>query len=371
MLRKRDSFITNFSVKPLLFISVLAVLRLTLCFEFELTYEVEFFDGIYMDIINFLFMPSISLGFTEFEPCVAHLLLLVWIVGSMVLLADTCRDVRKGKQLLRETYIVEDEGISIFVKNHLPSLKAGREVRVLEADWVETPIITGLFNPTILLPLIDFTDEELKCILKHECQHFKNRDIWMKLYIRAIVILFWWNPFAHMLESNLNHILEIRCDLDITKDMSEREKLSYLDTILKIVKIQKKNTELRRKCCESARNPAMAFMVSVDKHSKLTQRFTLITNEVKGNENKKGQLAFCLAMLILFCVSYLFVFQAAGSAPTFEDGYEIFGVEFNETTCLVPNENGNYDLYNNGEFIFEVTKPHEEPFCEVEIKEHI
>ena len=315
-------------------------------------------------------MPSIQLPLGSFEPCVAHLLLLVWVVGSMVLLADTCRDVRKGKQLLRETYIVEDEGISIFVKNHLPSLKAGREVRVLEADWVETPIITGLLNPTILLPLIDFTEEELEGILKHECQHFENRDIWIKLYIRAIVIIFWWNPFALMLESNLNHILEIRCDLDITKDMSEREKLSYLDTILKIVKIQKKNTELRRKCCESARNPAMAFMVSSDKHSKLTQRFTLITKEVKGTKNKRAQLAFCLAMLILFCASYLFVFEAASSGPTFEDGYEIFDEPFPEGAYLVKADDGTYHIYTKeGEFHASIQNREIDPFCYLEVRE--
>ena len=346
-------------------------MRLTLCFEFDFTYEVEFFDGIYMDIIDFLFIPSINLPFIDFKPCVAHILLLVWVVGSMVLLTDTCRNMRKSKRWLQDAYIVEDEEISIFVRNHLPSLKAGREVRVLEADWVETPMITGFFNPTILLPLIEFSNEELKGILKHECQHFENKDLWIKLYIRAIVIIFWWNPFAHMLESNLNHILEIRCDLDITKNMSEDEVDVYLATIVKIVKIQKKNMEVRKKCRESIKNPTVAFLVSADKYSKLIQRFSLMKKDFSRQNCKRGQAALCLAIFLVFCMSYLVVFQAAGSVPEYEDGYEIFEVDFNETTYLVPNKNGHYDLYNNGEFVFEVTKPYEEPFCDLEIKEMI
>lgn len=370
MLRKRDSFILNFSVTPLLFLSVLALLRLVFCFEFDFTYEVEFFDGIYMDIINFLFIPSISLPFTVFQPCVAHLLLLVWVVGSMFLLADTCRGMRKGRRLLQETYIVEDEEISIFVKNHLPSLKSGREVRVLEADWVETPMITGILRPTVLLPLIEFDEHELKGILKHECKHFENKDLWIKLYIRAIVIIFWWNPFAHLLENNLNHILEVRCDIEVTKNMDEEGKTAYLATILKIVKIQRERLERQNKYRLDSKNPAFAYLVSAKQEKKLVQRFSLVSSAITGTQNKRGKCALCLAMLLVFFSSYLVVFQAAGSAPEYEDGYEIMDEPFQEGAYLIKVDDGTYHIYTKeGEFKASIYDRTIEPFCNLEVRE--
>lgn len=82
-------------------------------------------------------------------------------------------------------------------------------------------MVYGFFTPKIYMPKIHFSDEELYYILSHEYYHFLNRDIWIKLFIYIICSIFWFNPFIHILKTNLIHMLEIRCDNKVISDKTE------------------------------------------------------------------------------------------------------------------------------------------------------
>ena len=70
--------------------------------------------------------------------------------------------------------------------------------------------------------------------MQHEFCHVKGNDLLIKLFYNLLLIIFWWNPLCIDLEKELDDLLELRCDLGITKDMNEVEKVSYFRRFLKL-----------------------------------------------------------------------------------------------------------------------------------------
>ena len=93
-----------------------------------------------------------------------------------------------------------------------------------------------MFRKKILLPRIDYSEEELLYILLHEYIHFANRDIFVKLLVSLFCMIFWWDPVAHLLKQDLEQTLEIKCDLSVAKCLNMEERACYLRTIISTLK---------------------------------------------------------------------------------------------------------------------------------------
>ena len=81
----------------------------------------------------------------------------------------------------------------------------------------KVPYVVGFIRPVIFIPAKGISDHQLKLILMHEWQHFKNRDQWKKTAIKILTCLFWWNPFVYLLRFEVEQILELNCDRKVLK----------------------------------------------------------------------------------------------------------------------------------------------------------
>lgn len=97
-----------------------------------------------------------------------------------------------------------------------------------------SPFITGLFHPTFYIPPVEFSPEELKCVLRHEMEHFYHHDLWIRCLTEWICILHWWNPLVYLLRKLLYDFLELRADLESSKSCSETELEVYASCLLKV-----------------------------------------------------------------------------------------------------------------------------------------
>ncbi len=129
----------------------------------------------------------------------------------------------------------------LFLVLHKISDGKGSKIRIIKTPIIDIPIISGLRKPTIYLPNTDLSDIELYHILLHEWTHYIHKDLWTKLLVRILCVIFWWNPFIYLLKYNIDHTFEIKSDLYLTHTMTDKEKFDYLKTILKIAKNLKKN----------------------------------------------------------------------------------------------------------------------------------
>jgi len=57
------------------------------------------------------------------------------------------------------------------------------------SDRISSPLMIGLFKPTLLLPETEMTPEQLDNVLAHEMTHFRRKDILYKWFIRIIIKL--------------------------------------------------------------------------------------------------------------------------------------------------------------------------------------
>ena len=132
----------------------------------------------------------------------------------------------------------------------------------------------------------------------------------------------------YLLRRDLPQILEIRCDMAVTKDYTVSQKAEYLQTIVNSLKRMGKERDTSRQFLVSAR-----LLASEDSLS-LVERFRLISGGT-GASQADDSLLVTGALCLLF-VSYLFIFQSAYE-PDMEDVLTEDGA-----AIYVPNYDGAY-----------------------------
>lgn len=212
-------------------------------------------------------------------------------------------------------------------------------VRILPAS--HSPMVCGLRKPCILLPgNLEFSDEELYFVLKHEIQHIVHRDLWLKLGMQSLVVLYWWNPFCWLLEDYLSRFLEMRIDFSMADN--PKQKAVYLTCLLSIVK-QLGNTNSKKFLL------SINFSTSAD--SALRQRFELLmdTDRINRKEQRTWhqKIAMC-GMSLLFLCSFLFIFEAYFISDNNQRNSISSG---EENSFFIDNQDGTYDLYITGQYI--------------------
>lgn len=199
-----------------------------------------------------------------------------------------------------------------------------------------------------MIPEYPFSDTELYYILKHELTHYINKDIIIKLIFSFINCLFWWNPFVFLLRSEINQILEIKCDWAVCEKMPDVERLLYLRAITNV---------LRNMVDREFGGNYYTSAIALTKGDKLVQRFSLICETpIKARSLTFNICTYCaLAALVVLSYSFLIQRYSYPAETDFSDCIE----DTNIIICTPENseiylENDKYKLYANGEFQFDV-----------------
>mgnify|MGYP006070571975 CR=1 FL=1 len=103
---------------------------------------------------------------------------------------------------------------------------------------VDEPFIFGIRNTKIILP--EKIPYDISYVSQHELQHYKNHDLWLKVFLEGVVTLYWWNPFAYVIRKYMYNMLELRNDFKITEKSNEEEKIDYANTLLEAAKFKQK-----------------------------------------------------------------------------------------------------------------------------------
>ncbi len=83
------------------------------------------------------------------------------------------------------------------------------------SEHIATPVVAGLFRPTVLLPAslpAAIDPDRLRDILLHECAHVARRDPWVVVLQRLVAVVYWPHPLVHFLNRQLARCREEVCD---------------------------------------------------------------------------------------------------------------------------------------------------------------
>lgn len=187
------------------------------------------------------------------------------------------------KLALRFSKPVEDEhtvGLWLEVKEEM---KISRNIRLLACKKVQSPMMTGFFRPLLLLPDLDYSDADLKIILKHELIHYRQKDIWYKLLMVCAKAVHWFNPLVYLMTATSNKDIEMACDSELIKDSGSAFRKQYSEAIL--LAIHKGNQ----------RQTAFSTYFYGGKKA-MKERFT---NIFDMNKKRKGIIALCAIIIVM------------------------------------------------------------------------
>ncbi len=174
------------------------------------------------------------------------------------------------------------------IETSCPEIKHYTDKKIItrQSQKISSPLMLGVIRPTLLLPEINMSKEQLNSVLAHEMTHFKRKDILYKWFVNIVKCIHWFNPAVYYIARQVNIECEISCDLAVVKDMNKEQENSYIDTILALV---------------TAKNRKMSTITTAmaDEKKALKRRFSMIKN--RGKTSKKAIIiSVIIAVAVLF-----------------------------------------------------------------------
>ena len=166
-----------------------------------------------------------------------------------------------------------------------------KKVTTRRSDKISSPLMIGLFRPTLLLPETMMTEEQLNNVLAHEMTHFKRKDILYKWFICIVKCVHWFNPAIYYVSKQADIECEISCDLAVVKEMSDEQESNYINTIITLL------------AAGNRRKAALTTGMTSDKKT-LKRRFTMIK---KRKRMKKSTRIVSAVLALVLLLSTLFV----------------------------------------------------------------
>ena len=142
-----------------------------------------------------------------------------WAVGVVVLLAVAAWRVAATRRLatMAAPADVETVRAATALARRL-RLRGRPDVRVTDA--IDTPQVTGIRRPVVLLPGSRFealSDAERQMVLCHELLHLKRRDLWLGCVPAIAERVFFFHPLARLAAREYALAREAACDAEVLR----------------------------------------------------------------------------------------------------------------------------------------------------------
>lgn len=160
----------------------------------------------------------------------------VWIAGTFLfILCILLQSAKLNRRILKTCEQAKDVQMLKELEKCKKKLNIKKEILLFIAPIVTTPFLSGLFKPRIIMPEMEFTNEEYRQVFLHELTHFKRRDVWIKYLMVFIYSLHWFNPLAYMARRDADQFCELSCDESIVKSMNINERRQYCQLLLSVL----------------------------------------------------------------------------------------------------------------------------------------
>lgn len=333
ILRRRSDYLTRYGVTFILILYIFCTVRMLVPVEFP-QYQKVLRDPY---LFSYIMKIYANLG-PERRVIVLYSIMGIWLIGIIVAFIYNLRKWNRVIFAVREKNFVDDGRAVRILKTIDPDCK----IEIQYSFAITEPFIRGLIHPTIYLPDKECSDRELEFILMHEYLHWTRKDLWKKFFLNVINIIFWWNPLAYLLCSDLSQIIELNCDNAMSKRYSELELLDYLDTLTYMAGGKRKKSDV-------ASSDALGFIRKMERKA-LRQRFqyVMFKKENKKRQRKANIFIFCFSLLWMIS-SYYFILQPDYREPDTERVQENMPFVSDDTNSYLEElEDGSYLFHYSG-----------------------
>ena len=312
--------------------TLLILLRLLIPFEFSFTKNINLPEALSYFIAQILH-PRIN------HYSIWHMLLVIWCIGIVYGIWCYIQDYKRLMYFIdiNSTDVTTVSPYKKIIMEFSNTQKDCHRISIYETTAISSPMICGIFRPTILLPKsLSLSPTELRLVLEHEISHYLHHDLILKFVVQMICIIYWWNPMCRLFQKQVNTILEIRIDHELTYANPEQKK-NYFSCLLNVAKYSVNETIF---------SPHVVYYCT-NSHSLLQRRFEIGLTKTPKKNYIYNSFFITLLVMIYLC-SHLFVFEPFYTSPE---------VEATTVGTMSPDfyyildDSGIYNIYYQGEFI--------------------
>lgn len=182
--------------------------------------------------------------------------------------------------------------------------------KLVRSEAVTTPLSIGLFNRTtrVVLPMREYTQEELSLILRHEIIHISRGDPEAKLFLTFCTAMCWFNPLMWAAMRKSADDFELSCDESVLLDEPQPVRRQYAELLL-----QTAGDERGFTTCLSATAGALRYRLKA---------------VMKPEKKRTGAILIGLTLFVLaMCSGYVaLAYDAQPGAQRIFDGQDLSAV---------------------------------------------
>ncbi len=218
-------------------------------------------------------------------PSVYQMLAVVWLAAAALYgLYKLLGSYIVQRELKRWSMPVPDKSLEMNYQKLCRKMKVSHPPKLWMNAKVTTPLLTGLLRPRIYLPSDRYTWKELELLLSHELSHYRHHDLWYKLILQLVCIVYWFNPLLHWMRREADQDLEFLCDERIMKDGAHEERMQY-NYLLAQTAAQRRNF----------------YGLSTGFNGSLADLKKRMVNIMRAGKLKKGKfITFCFLAVFVF-----------------------------------------------------------------------
>lgn len=163
---------------------------------------------------------------------VCGILFVVWAGISCFILLRQMYLVYRANQLFKERFECEKYKKEIFMQIEQKMGISDGKVELAQCYQAPTAVLWGIIRPVVILPVEDYSDEELKVIFIHELTHYKHKDILWRRIASVLIGVHFFNPLIWKFHRLLRKWSEHACDFEVYETAGGIS--HYFNTIVKI-----------------------------------------------------------------------------------------------------------------------------------------
>lgn len=185
---------------------------------------------------NLDWLNDFSVSISEKTPSfIGTFLFGIWILGMVSAALFFMKEMLCLYRIKQAALPLENSDIRKIYIRCAKELNIKRIPPVYTTVFLNSPMITGLLNPCIYLPLhliSDYRETDLRYILLHELQHYKHKDGFANALMNITGIIYWFHPLVRCALKEMCNDREIACDTSVLNLLNPKEYEDYGNTLI-------------------------------------------------------------------------------------------------------------------------------------------
>lgn len=310
------------------------VIAARMFFPFEMPFTVNIpVEKAYTVIVTGLRRPIADIGSVSISG--EAIALGIWIIGSAAaIIVRLCSEVKLSRMLSTGCINAGKDKMALF-QNALSEMGCKASMKLYQSYKIRIPFARGAIRTKVYIPDIELSDKQWQMIFRHEIMHSKLGDIWVKIALETLTILYWWNPLVYLFRRSISKLLEMRVDHSVTRTLERADQKEYMNSLLNVAEY-------------SAAGGSMKIWsrLALDGNDGGTLEERIKFIKERGIEdtrkNRHVMLASTVFALLLSFSTCLFVFEPYGVPP---DSALVSYTISDESSYIIVNADGYYDIY--------------------------